>query len=240
VSDSSENITLFDKYHHQLMTTDEMSLFENRMKEDENLRVEYEQYMTAIQLIEHTSIFEEIAGVVNENERETVTLSRKRWLGLSVAATISIIVIAALWWRPIETNYQSLYHENFEAYQNITSFRGDGDVEITVLLFDAYNRMKFDEVIELYHQHQKTSDTLQLYTATSYMKELQSNEALDMFSHIDASSVFYEQVNWYSALAFLQKEEVDSCRNSLQKINAGEFNYDQAKVLFNMLKEVSD
>lgn len=161
------------------------------------------------------------------------------WYAAAVAAAIILFFII----RPFQ--HQALSNEAlFTAYnKNVEELPGAerGSQNDTVLqrATALYNKKDYASVLPLLQNVLAAKPgEIQLYLATGicYLQTGKYDSAINVFDTIaNGNTVFKTEAIWYRALALLKQNKLADCRNALQSIPRGGYQFEEAAAL---LKEI--
>lgn len=139
--------------------------------------------------------------------------SQYQWIKMAAIFLGFLIVGASIYSLFIkQKDYQALYAQNFEPYDDVITERGvvnsAHDTMFYAILTDYYNQGDFDQasiLFEKLYNPNKPNDSLLFYYANSCLAIGASAEAIRLFTEMSAyeKSIFYHQSRWYLALAYL-------------------------------------
>lgn len=233
-----KNYDDFQRIEHYLegkLTEDDVLAFEDRLKSDKEFANQLKNYNTIISEIREFSR-NELKNQLTRIHYEVIPMKEKKdpigFKGyLRVAAVILALVVLS---SPIiynkyfkKSSCEKLFTEYFEPYSNISSQRGSLIDEENLLKESAmyfyekgdYNKaiLSFEELLS--HYNTKDNQTL-FYYGISCLGSEENAKAIEVLNKLNEEGdlVFYEQVKWYLALAYLNVSEKEKSKNLLVKL----------------------
>ena len=226
MSEQFDHIDIFDKYLHKQMTEEEASNFKERLKNEVDVRDQFQNYQSNIEIIIAKGVRNEMSEIVKENRKK----SRKTiWLA---AASLSLIVVSFLLFLPSKETSSDLFEEFYKPYPNIITTRSVDEIQFGMR---AYSNGNFESSIQ-HLLNSKNSDTTNLYLGLSYLSINKPASAIEYFKKIEPNSLFNEQKLWFIGLTHLALNNNDSAFYFFNKIQPDEFKFDNAEELMKKLK----
>lgn len=164
--------------------------------------------------------------------------SQRQWVKMA-AIFLGFIAVAWTIYFLIDNqkDYQQLYVQNFELYDNVITERGlvssSQDTMFYTILTDYYSKGDYESANFLFsklYNPGKQNDSLLFYYGVSRLASGQALQSIDLFTEMAhfERSIFYNQSRWYLALAYLnvaansqgekQEEMLLNSENMLQEI----------------------
>ncbi len=206
-----QNIERFDAYLSGELTADQLSAFEEELKQNEAIKADFEAYKAEVNLIKTLGIRSEM-GRVMERQAAKKRVSGRRWLiPVAVAAAVSLLVLFI----PGKPHHQTLFEESFAPFPNAISGRDfDGDLEQALNLYD---RQKYQEALTHFKQMHE-SDTTAFYKGLSHLALSQPRPAIESLRAVNDEGLFAEPKVWYIGLSYLLLDEPDSSGFYLRQV----------------------
>jgi len=222
---------LIDDYILGLLNEEELNLFEEKLKTDEKFVAQLNMRKGIINGIEafgRQNLKEELKNIHQEvisQKVEKPAKERRLIPYIAVAATISILVIALFWLLNFDSNpsHNDLYSQYFAPYTLSIAQRSDNK-EVDIKISQLYNDKKYKEVIPLLKTKLQPlapkPSSLLLATGIAHLEIGQAKDALKYFNQITANEDFNfeNEVQWYSALAYLKLGDIKLCKKQLQSL----------------------
>lgn len=167
--------------------------------------------------------------------------SRRRFFAIA-ASLVILVVSAVLIWNVFKAetiDSTELFADNFEPY-NIGQRGGNDDLTtVEKAAFENYTNGNYDVAIPNLEQLVETNPTKENYLlslGSAYVSTRQTNKAIETFQKINNSSVNFQAAQWYLALTYLQNDEIEVAKKTLEKLSDGERTYNiKAKTLLENL-----
>ncbi len=248
---SEEKYALIEKYLSKELEGDALESFEAQLQTDPELKEELVLHRQLSETLKGEKVHElrNVLKEVNENwEAPATTPDATKVVHfnfrriLSMAAAVALLLIAYHWFFNNNLSSQEIYASNFEPYVMVFDQRSGQASEVPTL----------DQAIDLYHNQDfgTSADAFEkilaedpenmiyiFYTANARLANQEADKAIASFKKIiKANDVsFVEQSRWYLALAYLQKEDKESAKSWLEKIQNGQFKYKEAQDILSNL-----
>ena len=145
------------------------------------------------------------------------------WRPIAAAAAALLLGVLLYWlWTPTAMNATQIYASNYEPFELVLNLRDTNDKENLDLLVQQYRNQEYTKVIPALETllQEKNNSQLQLALAISRFEAGdQSNAFLPLQNIITANDPFLaDQARWYSALFYLQLDQVDRAIPFLQTL----------------------
>lgn len=238
---NEERYIVFDQYLQGEMTDEEKNLFENQLKEDQEMASEFETFKEVQSHLKNKFEFEEERAIFKENlkqiadknfDRKPKVIGLKPWY-LAIAA--SVAVLFGLFFfnynqNPVFSDYNNPEHATFTE-------RSTAD-ETLKMAETAYNKRRYNKAIPLFEtilEKNKTAE-IQFFYGVSLLEESHYKKAETVFNELkEGNSAYKEKSKWYLALSKLKQKDYESCKAILQTISEDYEDYDQVEELLNRL-----
>ncbi len=138
---------------------------------------------------------------------------------------------------------QDLFADNFEPYRNVIEpiVRSNDDTAVNpkIVAFTNYEKGNYKEASQQFKElYSESNESYYLfYQANTHLQLGETSKAIVLFKeHQTKIDEFQDKSKWYLALAFLQQEDLEKCKEILNKIVSEEtYNHKLAAVI---LKEL--
>lgn len=220
------------------MKTEELQSFEAELLKNSALRKEVELHKG----IEQASIEQDIIdfrgsvrSIIEDESSKKGNTQRYSWNYISIAATVSIILLVGFGVTQFffnNTSTEQLFTAYYVPYEDLISGRGDDTINesITTCMM-YYSQQEYNKAIE-HFENIDISDKplLQLYAGISYLNTDVLDKAHDIFNLISLEeSLFKNEAKWYNALTYLKENNPGKAKVILAEIvrTANTSNYAQ-------------
>ncbi|MFP4449201.1 MAG: tetratricopeptide repeat protein [Bacteroidales bacterium] len=229
----------------------EKRAFEQRLAEEEDLKKEFEFQRDLKESLMEDEVMQlrDKLNQITSEERTFRTFSVKHVVLYAAAAVVITIVSMGTWLyvNQLSKSPEELYTEYYNAYENIYSKRSgeniDEDnyslIENAMGAYEQKDWEKAEKYFGLLLERESNDVFVNFYAGIVYLEQQKGQEAIETFETVtdDKENLFREQAYWYTALAYLQKEDIDSAREYLEKIVDEEMTkIDEARKLLRTLK----
>jgi len=219
---STESDTLYSKYLLGQLSEEEKLAFEQRLDSDTTFNEAFQEYKAAMivgQRIHHNEIKDSVSSVIQEERIKNSKLKIRRY---SVsAAAVFLLAIAALFIIDLESDPYELYAEFYELPDYGPSRVASDTVDFLELAKINYAKKEWGASIrniEKVDSSRKALPGTQKLLAHAYLNNNQAVESIALFKNLSKSDNDPSDA-WYTGLAFLQIEELDSSLVYLQKVD---------------------
>jgi len=235
-----DNQSLIYKYLHHEMTAQERLVFEDRMKNDPQLKKHFDMENTIIKGIEAfgSQRFKERVG--NEIHNYHQSKKGRNWLYI-VAMLVLLVAISGYLYLQSEPQTQpeptKIYATHFQAPNLATAQRSNEltDLESRVKAF--YNEKDYSQIITTLRETNPGSAELSLILGIAYLENGDANQSIQSMSEITEADVYYyDHKEWYTALAQVKLGQLDQAKTAFAKI-AQDANHDHQKDAQMILEE---
>jgi len=216
-----ETFEQIESYLLEQMTKESRLQFEAQMKADKALAAEVNLQRELFAAVEAESFF------VAHQQETKVNISRSYTAWYMAAAAILVFCAVAFWFirKDRSGSTENLYAANFQP---------DPGLPVEMGTVDSTNYIFYDGMISYKENNYKTAlskwerlnksgvknDTLQYYVAMAYLNEDSTNKGIAALLQLakKTDAPFYQQANWYLALAYLKTGDKQSAKNALKQI----------------------
>lgn len=227
LSNQEDNI---ERYLREEMDHQERKVFEEALNEDESLQEEVDlqqDVFSGIGLFGAEEMKKQLQAIdADEKDSSPIAASRGRplYTWLAVAASVTALLLVAIFLFNAGPNSQELYATYYEPYPNVVNpvERSSGvptDAAGKAMYF--YEQGNFEEAIKLFTQEPNLNDlAYRFYLGVSYLGTQQSELAEQTLQPLleDEEGAFYEAALWYTSLSQLARDQSESAREILEKI----------------------
>jgi tetratricopeptide (TPR) repeat protein len=231
MTEREENdIDLIEKYYSGKLSAQEQLAVKARMESDPAFAGMATDYIDIIEGVKRAgkekfkaTVTQWEAEIVNEQQHisEKPGLFRNYW---QLAAVFLLIALAAIYiFIPGgKQSPQELYVDYFVPYEDVISLRDVSNPLITECIH-LYNEKKFDLAAERFSKYlTETPNDLdaQFYLGVSLLGSARPEESISTFGMvITGNGLLKEQAEWYRALAYLKRGDVETTKRLLNDIN---------------------
>lgn len=247
-----EKYTLIEKYLAEEMQGEELEKFETQLQTDGELKEELSLHRQVAETLRGEKIHQ-LRSVLNNVDENWEAPSKKESAKvvqfnfrriLTIAAAVSLLIVAYQWFSNSDLSSEELYAANFETYPMLLNQRSVDENTADLIIYNNaitfYSKGQNQEALAAFEeliQAQPENITYQFYQANLLLSEDKSREAIPIFQKILAGDypLFEEQTRWYLALAFLENDEKENAKALLEKIKPGQFHKKEASNILNQL-----
>lgn len=231
-----------ERYLFQEMTEDEERNFTERINSDENLKREVELTAMIIAATKETGSEQDLSQIemlkqassdeirkLTKRPKPNLVLKTVYW-ALSSAAVIFLVFTINHFYK-VNNNTQQLFASYYEPYyDDAGTHRGDTfitDEDSLVLAkgMDFYENQKYAQALDVFNQiNSSYADDIAIYKAVSLMETGKTKQAILLLSEAiernGESWEYYQDAQWYLALAYIKAKQTKDAKNILQQIIA--------------------
>jgi hypothetical protein len=229
---NEDKVELFDGYLNKILPEDEHKHFENRLKNDEDFRSEFDEYLESTKAIKLIALREELGHIIDINESKNNRF-RRSLVWVPIAASLLFLIF--YFWPNANKSSKDLFLTYYRPYPNVITTRSEPN-RLTKAL-QAYTINDYNNAILLFNEISPATDTTLFYRGISYLSMAKPDSSLVYFSRVTPNSAFHQQVNWYMAMAFLLNNDRSSATLYLEKIKSDQFNSKDAQKILALFKE---
>ncbi|TZF81533.1 tetratricopeptide repeat protein [Pedobacter sp. BS3] len=225
------------------MTGEELTRFEERLQQDENLRNEVAFYrnvqsslrMKLVKDDQDKALEDTLHRLSKEHSSRTAKIVPMRRYAAWASAVAAVFVIFMVWmpWK------KDLYQQYNTTEMLTTAERGDATTNNMQTAADAFNNKDFEKAKTLLAQvvqAEPDNSMARFYYGVSLLETgdiAQSRKTLaDVYQ---GASVFKYEAAFYIALSYLKQHDKSHCKEWLIKIPTDAANYDKAQELLGKL-----
>lgn len=229
---------LIDDYLLNKLDNTSRAAFEEKMRNDLNLRNTVEEQKLITQSVEEFNLRNTLDSFHTSIEKKSNKKIFYSWV--AAAAFIAILVGVTSWVLFFRKNTtQQIFSENFVADPGLPTTMGNTS---DYLFYDgmvSYKRKNYTKAIEkwkkIYHEKNK-NDTLNYFLGVANLAEGKSKMAQIYFQRaiLNKNSVFYEEAQYYYALSLIKEGSVAEAKKMLAKSS-----YSKSVVLLNQLEKLN-
>lgn len=217
---------LIEKYILNKLSSEEVLLEEELLKNDANFIAEYNfqsNLKTAIKK-EDDDNFRNLISELESKARSKDLLPRRSYVKWMAAASI-ILLLGLSYFLTLnkKSSTDDLFVSYFEPYRNVVQpiQRGNEQQDEKSLAFLAYEKGEYDKAITLFSNlYSDTKEPYYLfYKANALLKLEKAKEAVPLLlEHLKTKDTLTEKTNWYLALAYLKLNDIPNAKLTLEKV----------------------
>jgi tetratricopeptide (TPR) repeat protein len=209
------------------LNQEESNQAENLVKNDIQAASDMEYLKLAIETVRLDAISERVSAIrqsFTKNQTSTEpakTIVRSMYTtAMRIAAIFILFIGAAVIYKYISVNNQSVYNKQFTAYE-LSNTRG---LETSDAEAEAYRNKNWNEVVSLYNRENNKSNKSSFLAAMSEMQLNHFPQAVAIFESIlntkSGDNSFREEAEYYLSLAYLMNHEENKAARLFEKIKA--------------------
>jgi len=228
-------LSIFEDYLFGKQTQEEKAAFEERLKSDDSLKSEFDEFLSIVEGIhiqEKDRLKKRFAEIRNIQDDKAKNLRRLRIIA-SVAAVVIVLLV------PTFIIYQNLsrptrlYNKYYIEDSGIPVFMGINTNEDFASAMTEYKDRNYELAYSKFDKvsHNNENDTLQFYMGLCLLNLNKNAEALESFGSINKiNSPYYYAAKYYMALTLIRFKdfknasiyliETSKCNNCIYKENA--------------------
>jgi len=224
-----------DAYHDGTLTPEEITLFEQAMAQDADLRTAVKNYDAAKKLskglieIETRQILESISTI--EEPRQESSIKKYVILGLVLAAAI-----AGLIWFMMLKNQPVTGEHLYATYYKppIMAMTTKGQIQDSLLskVQASFNAQAYAESIKKFHRMEETSET-NFYRALAYQAVDEPDSSLLLLESIKPQT---NDIFWYRAMVNLKQNNLDKAEILLSRITKGSVHFQKSQEILKQIQ----
>lgn len=220
-----QDIDLIEQYLRGELAAKEAGDVRRRLAEDKAFAELYEDLRYIEKGLQHAELSRAL-GVIQEAEAAASGAEPGRtalgWrLWLPIAASATLLVVAAWFFLTKATEPEELFAEYFEVYPNVEApiYRDSSasdSLPTKDLAFRRYADDDFEGAIELFESIAAPDEGTRFYLGMSYLANNNPQQAAAIWEPLSKEAEDYTtQIQWYLALAWLKLDEVEKAKEVL-------------------------
>ena len=228
---------LFEQIEGYLTNTlpqDEYTSFEDRMRGDQELRIEVEKHKQLHNALSNADVLDfrqklmDISAAIKAEQKEEQQEDvKKKNLNFSsfykmAASVVVILGVGGGLWYAIYSNQhaQDLYASYYQPFPAEDTTRGDDAKDLNKVM-SYYTHKIYDSVVYTIDKYPKLKEhqLLQVYLGNSYLNLDKEDKALATFKAINKGK-YAEISEWYLALTYLKSNKIKDTKAVLNDIIA--------------------
>jgi len=225
MNEKEKHIELFESYLTNVLDKKGITEFENRLKTDPDFANQFDSYRVSIRLIEYEGVKLEMAAIIGANKSTGINYWK-----YAVAACLLLAIGVAVWLVPKQN--KDPFYDFFEPYPNVLAMRSENT---TIPGMESYSDKQWEESIDQLKNLTPRTDTILFYLSMAQLNNGDYSNALLNLETVDPNSLFFPQVLWYKALAYIKVEQADSSLALLRQITPQTYKYKEAEQLIELL-----
>lgn len=224
MSSQENHQATIERYHNGEI---EESDFKNQLASDAGLRQAYELYQKDIGVIRKLAkeqLRKKVGLLLDKHENKQATFfSLKRVL--QIAATIALLITSIFliqdYLQP--KSAEEIFANHFELVALTNERNATPQTQNWKAAMTAYANQNYRKTIELLTPlvHQKDfpyTERGKLYLGLSQLIVNEPQQAIDNFERVSSESSYFQEAEWYRALAFLKMGNAENAKAIFQKI----------------------
>ncbi|ELR73125.1 hypothetical protein C900_05760 [Fulvivirga imtechensis AK7] len=220
MSIKDEHRALIDSYLSNTLSESDKADLVRLLEEHpelEELVLEEKRIVTALQASEKAQLKKHLKTVANNTPQKSSGFFPAWWLA---AASATLIVSIGYFFYLNNSSLEITFNEYYEPYPAISVQRGQiTDINSALKL---YSQGKYKEAIEAFGDLTLSDNpTYYLYLGNCYLQTKDPNKAIEIFKTVNRESndtILKQNAQWYLALAYLKKEDLQQTRKILKEI----------------------
>jgi hypothetical protein len=195
--------------------------FEAEMKSDPELRTEVEKHRRLQDALKNRSALEFRSKVMAIEKRQES--DRRRTPYWKAAAVILFLIgLSTFIWINISNGEEPLFDSYYTPYPIEAPLRGQED-HGSEETFHLYDQGKYKEAIaglEILAEQSSENEQLKVYLGICYLEIDEVHAALEYFESVASTTAYFEDAQWYRALAYLKNRQEEQSLSVLIEIIA--------------------
>ncbi len=227
-----------ENYLLDKMSTEERSDFENELKQNVELKREFEiaqAIHASAELSVRAKLKDELEGIHQKHfdqiENETIKEEPRRNLFIGIA--IGLIAVLLIWAAAKiitqkETMPETIYAQNFTPPDLDLTYRGSSVDRLFQMLESSYEEgdyKKFVDYVEGKDSLLNANPRLMLASGVAQMEMGKGKEAREHFKKLMENAIYRDQANWYIGLSYLKENDTENARRFLEIISKSSNRY---------------
>lgn len=224
---------LIESYLQESLSKTDRLAFEKRLAEDPDFAEEFSLHKQGRQLIQlsgREALMQRLDSrfeSAKQQEGKVIPLYQRR--SLQVAAAVLLIIVAGFWVmnnlnssspeqlfanymeNPKTSEVRDVFVPEQQSAWNkaISAFEGEDFAQATPILETLLEDLEFVK---------QSGGQASLYLGISYLNLGEPSKAIEAFSGASSSSIYFDQIQWYRALAHLKANQLEEAKTALQQI----------------------
>lgn len=230
---------LFENYLNKELSLDEITAFENRLRNDVAFKKQFEAYKETTQFLnlrfsaQAPDFKENLKTIAANHFKEAakkdvkVFLLQSKWFAI---AAVLVVFMGVLFFNQSANPTFSDYNTHNEA-QLVERSAQNASLQAAQ---EAFNTKKYDEAVVLFENVllENSTSEIELYYGISLLEIDKTKEAEKIFTSLkNGNSVYKEEAIWYLALSSLKQKKLEDCKKYLQQITKDAEKYSVAQKL---------
>ncbi|MDJ1500530.1 tetratricopeptide repeat protein [Xanthocytophaga agilis] len=223
-----ENTELIERYFEGKLSPHERKEFETRVAQETSFSEEVALQRTireglrAVGRGRMLSKLEEVESNMSAYHPPTQVIrfderTRQRFYWAAAAAIVLLIPVYLL--LKANVSHDALFARYFTPYENTATQSANQDpLNHALQLYRAKNYAQALGILETLEDKGNASDSALFYKANVHMQLEQPTEAITTLKQISSTSTFYDEAQWYLALAYFQNKETNKAKELLTNI----------------------
>lgn len=215
-----EHKAIVDRYLTNTLSEAEEAELLRLLKEHPDLKeqvLEEKRIVTALQANEKAELKKQLRIIAQNTPSKSLSFFPNWWL---VAASATLIVSLGYFFYLNNSSLDITFNEFYEPYPAISVQRGHTtDINSALKL---YSHGKYKEAIDVFGDLTLSDNpTYYLYLGNCYLQTKNPDKAIEVFKAVSSKSddtILKQSAQWYLALAYLKKEDLQQTRNTLKEI----------------------
>jgi len=243
---NEETYIRFENYLANELSSEEKTLFEEQLQNDEQFNESFTLYKETTQFLEHkfsneTLDFKENLKSISNQHFETLSSSETQEKGKVIAfkpwyyaVAASVVVVMGMWFMMQNDPNYSDYNQHDTA---LFMERSVGDENLKEAQ-EAFNAKDYKKAVAAFDKITDFRDPeLQLFYAISLIETNNYTKAQLFLDQLrEGNSVYKHKATWYLALSYLKQDQKEECKSTLKEIPADAEDFDKAQELLNDLE----
>ncbi len=224
-----QDIALIDQYLNGELSEAEAEAFRRRLADEKDFAQLYEEMKHIQKGLEHAAL-EQAWEFLKQTEAEiagndiSVAAGSKWKTWVPVAATATLLLVAAWFFFLKSTEPNDLYAQYFEVYPNVEApiYRDSSAKDSLTakdLGFRYYADQDYGMAIEIFESIAEPDEGTLFYLGMSYLANNNPQQAAAIWEPLSKEALDYKtQIQWYLALAWLKLDEVEKAKEVLGEL----------------------
>jgi len=230
MDNSTPQSELLMKYFDGEMSSQEKEDFENRLAADKQLAQEFEDLKTTRAAVKMYGLKQDITGIHHQMMeqlkpgvpvRQLTPTRRLLRYGISIAASILLLMIGVVGYNFLRLSPERLYQEKYQPYQ-LVSLRGDGQHPSEIE--SDYQQKNYIKVIADVQKLQAPSVEDLFLSGVAYLQTGNVTRAINSFESVirrdreSNSTTLKDEAEYYLALSYVRNQNYGQALDLIQAI----------------------